>query len=259
MQKSRRDLGSALALGVVFSLSLAAPGCNKKERAVSPGPPGLPALSQSGQGGGAVHRPEGMPSDHPPVLRGRTSPSEGAEPAGEAAAAQAAGTSFLRGTLKLGDNVRDKVQAGATLFLAARAFSPGGAPGQVLAVKRLTAGSWPMTFELTGSDVMIAGTSLQGKVVLTARIDQDGEAMTKQPGDIEGQLGPIEVPNSSVELTLDTVRTQAAGAPGGPMGGGGGAMGGGMPPGHPPTGMPAGHPPMGAGSGAAPGMPPGHP
>jgi hypothetical protein len=243
MQKSRRDLGSALALGVVFSLSLAAPGCNKKERAVAPGPPGLPAFSQtgqSGQGGGSVHPPEGMPSDHPPVLRGMTSPTEGGGHGEGAAPAQAAGTSFLRGTLKLGDKVRDKVQAGATLFLAARAFSSGGAPGQVLAVKRLTAGSWPMTFELTGSDVMIAGTSLQGKVVLTARIDQDGEAMTKQPGDIEGQLGPIDVPNSAVELTLDTVRTQAAGAPGGM--GGGGMGGGGMPPGHPPTGMPAGHP-----------------
>lgn len=247
MLKSRRDFGSVVALGLVCSLALPL-GCNKKERAVAAPPSGLPAL---GSGGGpAVHRPEGMPSDHPPVLRGM---NQGGQP-GAAEPTAAPAKDFLRGTLALDASVRDKVQAGATLFLAARAFNPGGGPGQVLAVKRLTTGSWPMSFELTSADVMLNGTTFQGKVVLTARVDQDGEAMTKQVGDVEGQAGPVEVPNAGVALVLNTVRTQAAGSPGGMgggMGGGGTMGGGGMPPGHPPTGMPEGHPPTG--------MPPGHP
>jgi hypothetical protein len=111
--------------------------------------------------------------------------------------------------------------------------------GPPLAVQRYTVGAWPMPFELTQDNVMLSGTKLQGKVVLTARVDQDGDAMTKQVGDIEGVSAPVTVPAQGVELVLDQVRTQAAGGPS-PTGMGGG--GGGMPPGHP--SMPPGHPPM---------------
>ena len=109
-----------------------------------------------------------------------------------------------------------------------------GGVGQVLAVQRYTVGSWPLAFELTQDNVMFAGMRLEGKVVLTARVDQDGDAMTKQAGDIEGTSPPVAVPAQGavpVELLLDTVRSQAVSAPS-PAG---------MPPGHPPP-LPAGHP-----------------
>ncbi len=229
-------------------------GCSKKERNIPPGPPGLPPSS-----GASADQPQhpmpvqGMPMDHPAVLRGRSEEP----PAGSAAA-----TEVIRGALQLADNVKAKVPAGGTIFLVARQVLPTGGPGPVLAAKRLVVGPWPQNFELTDSDVMMAGSALKGKVVLGARVDQDGDAMTKQVGDVEGISKPVDVPASGVVVLLDKIRTEAGGAPS-PPGMGGQmppghpptGMAPGMPPGHPPTGMPEGHPP----TGAAPAMPPGHP
>jgi hypothetical protein len=40
--------------------------------------------------------------------------------------------------------------------------------------------------------------------VITARYDQDGDAISKQPGDITGQLR-VKVPAENVSLVLDNV------------------------------------------------------
>lgn len=256
MMNSRRELCGAAALTMLLAGPLT--GCSKKDRSVPPGPPGLPA-SSAGTGAGAgsdrVHPPTAaMPMDHAQALRGR---SEGPEPA-----------PIIRGSLNLTDSVKAKVPTGGTIFLIARALLPAGGPGPVLAAKRLTVGAWPQPFELSASDVMISGMSLSGKVVLGARVDQDGDAMTKQSGDVEGISTPVEVPASGVVVLLDKVRTEAAGAPSPP---GMGGMGGAMPAGHPAVGsdpggaaapgLPAGHPPLGTepGGAAAPAMPAGHP
>ena len=240
MKNSRRDLvwvaSLSLALGVTGTL-----GCSKKERAVPPGPGGMPAMA--GAGGNAasqVHAPEGggMPLGHPPVLKGAAEvPTEAP---GAAPAAGAAGEVSVRGTLKLDDKVKDKVQPGAVIFLMARAAPQGGPPaGPPLAVKKLTTGAWPQPFELLASDVMLQGSTLQGKVVITARIDQDGDAMTKSIGDVEAVTTPVDVPAAGIDVVFNKVRTEEAGAPsppgmGGGMGGGSPFMGvGGKPPGHP--------------------------
>lgn len=155
-----------------------------------------------------------MPPDHPPVL-------QGAQPVPDPAAAPEPGAR-IQGVLRIADRLRNRVQPGATIFLAARAFPQAGPP---LAVKRLVAGTWPLSFDISDADAMMAGTSLRGKVTITARVDQDGDAMTRQVGDIEGVSQPVEVGASGVEVLLDTLRTEAAGAP--------------SPPG---LGLPSGHP-----------------
>ena len=43
-----------------------------------------------------------------------------------------------------------------------------------------------------------------GEVIVTARYDQDGDAMTKQPGDITGQAR-LKLPAANVQIVLDTV------------------------------------------------------
>lgn len=253
-----RLLLASLALLPLFG---AGGACSKKERQAPPGPPPLPALNASardGRGPGAMAQHQ-MPADHPAMLRSRAemeAENPSAPPAGAGAAAQAApagggAEGSIRGSLKVADALKAKVTPGATIFLIARSALDGGGTGPVVAVQRYNVGAWPQPFELTQDNVMLAGMSLKGKVVLTARIDQDGDAMTKQPGDIEGATPPITVPAQSVELVFDKVRTEAAGAPSpsgmgeahGQPGMGGGAMG--MPAGHP--AMPAGHPAMPAG------------
>src|SRR6185503_5518330 len=52
-------------------------------------------------------------------------------------------------------------------------------------------------------NAMVAGTELSGDVVVTARYDQDTDALTKQPGDITGQVR-VTIPADNVKLTLDT-------------------------------------------------------
>ena len=51
---------------------------------------------------------------------------------------------------------------------------------------------------------MVAGTELTGDVVVSARYDQDSDAISKQPGDVTGQLR-VKVPADKLVLTLDTI------------------------------------------------------
>ena len=57
---------------------------------------------------------------------------------------------------------------------------------------------------MTEAQAMIAGTQLTGDVVVTARYDQDGDALSKQPGDISGSIR-VKIPADNVTLTLDDV------------------------------------------------------
>jgi hypothetical protein len=50
---------------------------------------------------------------------------------------------------------------------------------------------------------MAAGTRFDGDVVITARVDGDGEARTKEPGDVEGRV-QARVPAKDLDLVLDT-------------------------------------------------------
>jgi hypothetical protein len=113
--------------------------------------------------------------------------------------------SMVSGMLRLDDKVKSKVAEGDVLFLVARAVDAGGGPGPILAVKRLTAGKWPAQFQLDGRDAMMVGTKLSGKIIISARIDKDGDAITKNPGDVTGTTRAIDVPADKVVLTLDTV------------------------------------------------------
>lgn len=217
------SFGAAAFLGAALCVLPA--GC-KRERAVAPAPASLPPLSAPGAT--ATHpstNPHGMPADHPPVLQGRPWADTHAPQPAEANPAPSPQTT-LRGALTLDPKLADKVKPGAVIFLAARAAQNGAPVGPPLAVKRLVAASWPLPFELSAADAMMPGLSLQGQVIITARVDQDEDAMTKSPGDIEGVSVPLSVPNPSVQLVLDKVRTEAAGGPS-PAGMGAG-MGGGM-------------------------------
>jgi hypothetical protein len=84
------------------------------------------------------------------------------------------------------------------VFVIARA--QGVTAGPPAAVKRLTATSFPMQVDLSSADSMM-GQPLPPKLRLEARIDSDGDPLTKSPSD------PIAVndgaaPGASVTLTL---------------------------------------------------------
>lgn len=105
------------------------------------------------------------------------------------------------GQLTVADAVKDKVAVGDTIFVMAR----NAATGSLVAVVRLDApAAFPLSFTLTGGDVMHQQTALAGKVKLEARVDKDRDAMTKNPGDVFGETTElVVVPATGVSLVLD--------------------------------------------------------
>ena len=95
-------------------------------------------------------------------------------------------------------DVKSKVAPGAVVFVIARA--EGVTAGPPAAVKRLTGVTYPITFDLTSADSMM-GQPLPPRVRLEARLDSDGNPLTKNPAD------PVVVQDgvalgSAVTLTL---------------------------------------------------------
>jgi hypothetical protein len=106
-------------------------------------------------------------------------------------------TKFLKGTIVLPDDLKDKVPPGAVIFIFAKAPS-GGPP---LAVERDDVTGFPMTFDLDENDQMMAGTSFSGAVTITVHVDQDSDVSSKQPGDLYGQV-QATIPADGLQITL---------------------------------------------------------
>lgn len=162
--------------------------------------------------------------------------------------AEAPETVLASGVIKVSDAVKANVKMGATLFLSGRGVGQGGQPGMVLLAKKLMVNANDIAFELTPNDLMGMGGVPTGPVQLTARVDQDEDASTKQVGDVEGLLGPVTLPARSLTIVLTTVRKEGSGPPSDATFGHGA-----MPPEH--GALPAGHMPI---PGAHGDLPPGH-
>lgn len=109
------------------------------------------------------------------------------EPAGDA----------VRGTISL---PREADAAGGTLFLFVRA--PGVEGGPPLAVQRYPASALPLDYAIGSESMMMGGGSLPEEVVVEARLDEDGDAMTTGPGDWSARSEPVAVGSTGVDLAL---------------------------------------------------------
>jgi len=113
---------------------------------------------------------------------------------------------FIYGQLKIDEALKSKVKAGSILFVIVRRYAPEGQKGMMIAATKLegiTAGSFPLKYVVKQADAMM-GAPLVGKVSVSARIDQDGDAISKQPGDIIGTAeGSIMVGVNPVVITLN--------------------------------------------------------
>ena len=108
------------------------------------------------------------------------------------------GATLLAGTIALDPAVTQSPGAAVTVFIIARTGPGKGTP--VLA-RRIDAQSFPLAFELTGADSMMAGDKPQ-QVSLEARIDLDGDAMTREPGSPTARLTSVALGSSRISLTL---------------------------------------------------------
>ena len=112
-------------------------------------------------------------------------------------------THHLRGVIGVAPGLEGRLREGGAVFLIVKRDDNGKPSGPPLAVQKLT---WKagLPFELSERQAMIAGTQLTGDVIVTARYDQDGDALTKQAGDLTGQAR-VKVPAEAIALALDTV------------------------------------------------------
>jgi hypothetical protein len=109
----------------------------------------------------------------------------------------------ISGIVQLAPSLKGSVGPSDVLFLSVRQ-DQGGMPGSILAVDRLPAKDFPVAFHIDGSKAMSPGTEFSGKAIVIARVDKDGDAMTHNPGDLEGKTTAV-VPAKHIVVTIDKV------------------------------------------------------
>jgi hypothetical protein len=108
----------------------------------------------------------------------------------------------ITGTIRLAPELEGRVPGGAVLFLIARR-ADGGPP---TAVRRIASPVFPLDFEIGPADRMMEGVPFEGPLQLTARVDADGNAMTRNPGDLQGSSAPDLSPGArGIEIVIDEV------------------------------------------------------
>jgi hypothetical protein len=224
---------------MALAMLLGTAGCQKRDDAGKPSP--VPPLEP-----GAA---PAVPPATPPPAAAPAAPAPAA--AGPAAPAAERGGS-ITGSIVLAPSVAKARPKQGTLYLVARRISDNPtARGTLIAVKKLPATTFPLPFALTAADMPFQNGPFDGELTLTARIDQDGDPLTHEKGDLLGTLPKVQVGSQHVKLVLDQVQKETESLAGGApiMGGLRGPAGAGeLPPGHPPM------PPEEPGQ-----LPPGHP
>ncbi len=129
---------------------------------------------------------------------GPLAPATGGPPVAATGAASAA----IEGTLELAPDLVGRVPPGAVLFVVARTAQSG----PPLAVVRVADPSFPLRFSIGPGDRMIQSMPFAGDILLSARVDADGDAMTRSPGDLRGASGIPNAPGDrGVTLLIDEV------------------------------------------------------
>ena len=159
------------------------------------------------------------------------SPSAGASASGATPAAAPApapaGGATLSGRITLSPARKADVSPNDAVYLVARRMpdSPG-TRGSLVAVKRFTAASFPIEFTMSQADMMFKNGAFEGALALSARVDKDGDPITRKKGDVFGTLDGVKVGTSGVEIALSELQKDDESLAGAPA----------------PAGMPSGHP-----------------
>jgi hypothetical protein len=136
-------------------------------------------------------------SERPVRVPGLSRPDSRVAPLGVQASPESPESPELRGQIRLAEGV--EASGEGALFLIAR----NGPAGPPLAVKRLSPGPFPMEFVIGPADVMIPGRAFSGPIRLTARVDLDGDPLSRGPGDLQAELDtPVEPGQSGLDLVL---------------------------------------------------------
>ncbi len=113
----------------------------------------------------------------------------------------AAGAAPIEGQIEIAPNLVSARPPGGVLFVIARPEGTRGGPP--LAVLRIDAPSFPVSFRIGPDNVMIPSMQFAGSISLTARLDADGNAMTRGASDLSGAVTEALTPGArGVRLVL---------------------------------------------------------
>jgi cytochrome c-type biogenesis protein CcmH len=109
----------------------------------------------------------------------------------------------ISGKITVDAKLKDKIDTQAALFIIAR--PAGGAAGPPLAVKKIDKPTFPLSYSLGQENVMMQGTPFAGQINITARLDKDGNAVTREAGNLLGdhKKNPVTVGSQNVDIILD--------------------------------------------------------
>jgi hypothetical protein len=167
-------------------------------------PPGHPDVAAPAPLGASENLPPGHPDVSGPqgenaIGSGAGNPAESTDLAAiEKAAERGAPELAISGTVKLSPKLKEPWPAGAPVFVIARSVD-GGPP---FAVRRYDGMKPPFKYELGSENVMLGGAGPR-RLTISVRVDQDGDAMTRQLGDLEGGPSAAVGPKGSVDVTVD--------------------------------------------------------
>jgi hypothetical protein len=109
-------------------------------------------------------------------------------------------SSSIEGTVELAPDLASRVPAGAVLFLIARTAERG----PPLAVVRVTDPQFPLPFSIGPENRMIQSMPFAGEIRISARVDSDGDAASRGPGDLQGAVETPHNPGDrGVTLLID--------------------------------------------------------
>jgi hypothetical protein len=102
---------------------------------------------------------------------------------------RATGNAEISGTVEITSKLAAQAKSGATLFIYAK---QPNAPGPPLAVLRVRAEHWPVSFTLNDANAMVPGRNLSNanNVQIEARISKNGDALP-QSGDLVGSVTSV--------------------------------------------------------------------
>ena len=74
-------------------------------------------------------------------------------------------------------------------------------------MKKVERPVFPLSYSLGAESVMMQGRPFTGKVTVVARLDKDGNAASRGPGDLTGEYknNPVEVGAKNVDIVLDQI------------------------------------------------------
>jgi cytochrome c-type biogenesis protein CcmH len=126
-------------------------------------------------------------------------PSAGTEAAEAAPAAEVPSGPGLAGVIELPEALRSRVGPGALVFVTVRDEAADGGPP--VAVKRLPAASFPLPFTVGPADSMM-GQPLPARARVEARVDSDGDPLTRVPTDPSARLDGVTAGSTRLRLVL---------------------------------------------------------